>query len=472
MNDDPAKVPQSMHAQQVRTPSGLRVLQVGVMLTGVLLVVLFLFGQNLSAKWWIIDDHEIMWFVGKGDRLPMSEIGPKLMQSEVGPQGGIGRFRPTYYALRLIEASAWGKRPDLWYAFRLFVFYVFLLVIWETARSRTGFIPAGLLTIYTASFAFWADIVATLGPSEIYATLGLALVIVGCDTIYRAGKTHGGWLLLLAGVTVAAGAKENFTVLAFLVIAVVIHAGIRRVITWTAWLCGGLSVLWCAWIAVEAVSRVQQSGVDVYGNSINFAVRLMSSLRAAGQAGIMPLYAIFGAFMLSWLFLQGRQTAPARASRAGVISCVLLTGLYVSQAFFYGAGWPTGTRYDLPGLLCWPILLFLLLWYVRQLAVSPDGSTRGRRLLSAGGILIGLLAVAGHANGLALNRSASAVNVRRTTHFTDAIEHLSGVAVQHPDDPILFESDDPWDFEALVSYPRIPRRVWHKQRNVSAVESR
>jgi hypothetical protein len=49
-----------------------------------ILSVGFLLGTNLSAKWWIVDDHEIVWNIGSAERLAIKDFVPKLMRTEVG----------------------------------------------------------------------------------------------------------------------------------------------------------------------------------------------------------------------------------------------------------------------------------------------------------------------------------------------------------------------------------------------------
>lgn len=83
----------------------------------IILVSLFLgfyfLGDNLAAKFWIIDDHQIIEFLGSDFHLELSEI-PELLKSRiVNDFSKSVRVRPTYYTLRILETFLWGNNPFL-----------------------------------------------------------------------------------------------------------------------------------------------------------------------------------------------------------------------------------------------------------------------------------------------------------------------------------------------------------------------
>ena len=69
-------------------------------------------------------------------------------------------------------------------------------------------------------------------------------------------------------------------------------------------------------------------------------------------------------------------------------------------------------------------------------------------------LLAGLAVLLSQAGNIAAIRGASEANVRRTNRFESSIRHLTSVAADHRSFPVIFYSDDPWDFEPLISYPR------------------
>ncbi len=435
---------------------GLR-LQQGIMIVCSVFFVGYLFGGNVFAKWSVFDDHEIMWFLGKADRLSLPRLMPKLMQTELSPHSSLPRFRPAYYTLRVLETWAWGKQPGVWYVFHLSILLFFVLVCWFTARSRIGLIASGLLIIYTITFTFWNGIFATLGPGESYATLGLAIFIVGSDRVQLSGDSRLGWLLLLLGTIIAAGSKENFIVLLLPLLVLFIHELRRDRCNWFSGLALGLGLLWCVWIAHTVLGRMQAPGTDVYGSPIGAGARLHMLLDAVRGPGALLLYALAAIFLLTWAIYRRRWPLLARASSTAVLSSGLIIALYVSQVVFYNGDWPTGTRYDFPGMLVLPLALLLALWYLTQmrrlLVPRPAYVTALTVMIN----LIALVAVASNIPNIAYLRRGAERNVASTTAFTAFVSKLSAVGLEHPDYPMVFESNDPADFEPLFSYPRFLR---------------
>ncbi len=96
--------------------------------TWAVLVTGFLLHDDLQAKWGIIDDHEIMAFLGPtghltpGDWLTSLQTHPEI----AGLDLHIPRYRPAYYSLRLTECMLWGNNPHSWYGARLVLFWLAL----------------------------------------------------------------------------------------------------------------------------------------------------------------------------------------------------------------------------------------------------------------------------------------------------------------------------------------------------------
>jgi hypothetical protein len=252
-------------------------LGLGLLLLGVLLVTFLSIGCNLKAKWGIIDDHEIINFLslGSNGQVGLTEI-PRLLveQTEVGKI--TNRFRPSYYTLRLIEASLWGDRPEIWYAARLVMYAVSALLFWLCLYSWLRFLPAALVSIYCLSLGFWADIWCRLGPGETYCVLSTALFVYAGLRLVNApqpgAKTGNsefylwGWVIL--GTVAASGSKENFLLLvpaAWFIGLVLWRQGRFSWIAATAML---LLAAWGTFVAVRVFLGVSGAGVDVTGGSV------------------------------------------------------------------------------------------------------------------------------------------------------------------------------------------------------------
>ncbi|OJX66511.1 MAG: hypothetical protein BGO94_06490 [Micrococcales bacterium 72-143] len=84
----------------MRTPAGFALLAAVSFTT-----VFAFFGQLRHARLGLIDDHEILRFLGSDHRLLLWEIPSVLGTTELANWGEDGRFRPAYYFLRAVEVA-------------------------------------------------------------------------------------------------------------------------------------------------------------------------------------------------------------------------------------------------------------------------------------------------------------------------------------------------------------------------------
>ena len=54
---------------------------------------------NLSARWSLMDDHEIINYMGVDHQLSFKEIPGMLMKTEAGFNTGLARYRPVYFLI-------------------------------------------------------------------------------------------------------------------------------------------------------------------------------------------------------------------------------------------------------------------------------------------------------------------------------------------------------------------------------------
>ncbi len=422
-----------------------------IVLCSVLLVG-YLFGPNLYATWSVFGDHEIMWFLGPADRRPLSQLVPKLMQTELNPQSTLPRFRPAYWPMRMLEAWAWGKTTWLWYASHLLMLLIFVVTIWILAARRIGWLAAGLVSVFTISYGYWSGIIPTLSPGETYAALGLAIYLIGADRVWRKPEAAPGWVCLFTGTLIAAGSKENFVLIVLPTLFLAVRGLRSRRLNWIAWPTTGAGLIWCAWITWVVGERVRAARANVYGEPVGMGHMARVLLGGILDARLIPFYLAAVAFALLWLYWRKRNATLARGSWIGALWAVLLIGLYLSQVVFYNGTWPTDTRYDFPGMLAWPALLFLIFWYLRAVEDAlPEGSATGA-VLTGIGLLAGIAAIVLNASGLTMNRQVSEKNVTSTAAYMAMVGRIAEQARSQPAYPVVVQSDDPADLEALGSY--------------------
>ena len=62
--------------------------------------ILFMFGPMLRADFGVINDHEIVWFLGRDGRITPTKVIPLIRERAIEENG---RFRPGYFVLKIFE---------------------------------------------------------------------------------------------------------------------------------------------------------------------------------------------------------------------------------------------------------------------------------------------------------------------------------------------------------------------------------
>ena len=119
--------------------------------------------QVFLANWGLIDDHEVFHFLGPNLHLPISDIWNTLLEkTEVGTLQG--RFRPSYYFIKVLETALLGTNVHLWYLGNTIGFAIFLSSVWWALRRFVGGWLSGVLTLSIALLPLWSGIWSRLGP--------------------------------------------------------------------------------------------------------------------------------------------------------------------------------------------------------------------------------------------------------------------------------------------------------------------
>jgi hypothetical protein len=413
-----------------------------------------MFGMNVKAQWWVIDDHEIAYFLGSDHRISAGEIPGKLLNdTEVGQYLHVPRFRPVYYVFRLLESWIWGATPGLWYAFRIFIFAAFVGLFWYLISQKVGSIIGGFIALYMAIQTYWVDIISRLGPSEIYAVPGLALFGWGVHVIYKSNKIAG-WWCVFAGAVICSGTKENFL---FLIVPVLY-------VVWDFYKNGKLNFvraalalgacIWMAWIGSTIVIATLSYGGDVYNNSVGLRDRIVILLRLFGRGDVIVLLSICAFLLLLKQLFQAKASAFLEYSKGVMVIASILTLIYISQIFVYNGAWPLGTRYDFPGLLIGPLMLVVLIAFAQKLTTT-NGWVRFRTSLILisifGTFLLGFFQF----NHIREIRFLNDRNVERSVTFSKKMEQIANLGIQNSDHALIIQADNPvWDYEPVFSYFR------------------
>jgi hypothetical protein len=427
---------------------------------GAALLVMPLFGKDLQAEWGIIDDHEIMTYLGPRERLPIAEVPSLLMHMEVGQPGKSLRYRPAYYLLRLMETALWGKNCTLWYLARIVILIVSIALTWLLLRPSFGFVASALFLAYLISLQFWCDIFAKLGPAETYIVFGLAWFAYCAKKLTESPSVPDRrgdgwrWLGLSLGAAICIGSKENFVIL-IIPFAVVAVLAIRRR---RFGICGTVSSLailaMTGLVAGSVIIATGNAGYDIYGHRVGLSImsaNLAHSFAAHDCRVMLGILSTVAGALLFELWIKSDR-AIIRLTGTTALCVGVCLALYSSQFVFYSGIWPVGNRYDFPGVLApafaWLFAARLGLLLLERARVGQN-VTRGLRF----GMMMGLCLVISE-NGYSAVRGGVAANVAATRRFKIQLTNTVNLLKADPEAALVIESTSVGDFEPIISYAR------------------
>jgi hypothetical protein len=418
----------------------------------------FLFGPNLDANWWVIDDHEIMDFTGPGQFLSFKEIIPALItKTEINPTFTIPRFRPAYYLLRLLETRLWYKHaPMQWYFFRILVFIFFISAIYLFFKKINGPVIGALLAIYITTLTFWYDIFARLGPSETYGVLGFTVFIIGFLIFLQNQESAYSWLSLLIGSIILIGSKENFAIILlplFLIFFTYISSKpIKRLLPCLVIM---LSLGWAFWIWYNLISRIVTQGGDVYHNPVSFLNRLSIIYSYFFQnTQIFIFLVIIGIFGFIGLFIK-RLKSHKSLFLVMIIGSFSILALEFSQVIFYS--YKFLPRYNFPLSLALPLCLSLGVYIIQKITcgLKRKWIFFVVTFLSALGILFLI-----KPDNWGQIHEKSLENVNQTHLFFTTIKEIRQYLDENPDTALIFSGNDAIKYyEPVYSYARFLRAM-------------
>ncbi|CAN7314503.1 hypothetical protein LJR220_002766 [Bradyrhizobium sp. LjRoot220] len=417
--------------------------------------------QVLHASWGMIDDHDTIRLIGAGNHhLPIGQYFHVLFtQTELGAIGKYTRFRPFYYPALLGEAVLWGDNVHLWYASRVGLLAVFIAGIWIVVARHLGIIIGLAVVLVVMRAPFWGDVWARLGPGEIYGAAGLGLWLVGIEGMFTSSRSRVRNLSLLAvtiGTVMMVGSKETlfpFAGYSFCAIAVYIYLH-RDSLAAKVHL--AFILAYSSLSAVAIGLALSRAGQDFLGQPVGLGERLARILSPLGDSGLqflLPALLLLGvtAGVVRWLSRDPRDfrnlwLGPAAVYCAGV---ALVWSLYLSQYIGYSGKWPTGYRYDFPGVFALPALVVISVAFATTvLRPFPwlNAAVRGCALAGAAtAIVMALLRLPFPVS------TAVAANIDLTAKFQKTLSELSALANKDPNMPIVLRANGAWTYEKIVS---------------------
>jgi len=438
-----------------------------------IMISFYIFGENLNAQWWIIDDHEFMAFLGHDGRLDLKEIPAKLLSdTEVGGFGGKPRYRPSYYFLRLLETSLWGNNPQYYYFLRLMICSFFIFALWLILKDIIGFVGGFIFILAVMSFNYWAEVFSRLGPAETYAVFGISLFCLGLFRYFKQNKSKNStlsWFCVFLGAVIAIGSKENMVLLAIPILWMLVDSILRKQLTISQSFFSVITLLFCALVVVAVFTGISnRGGHDIYATDISvtsISTLLINEIRTL-PFSIIKYYSltvlmiaisyaiiVFGLSIII-IFQKNKTKQTKNNVRKILIQCVVYMGcvylIFLSQRVFYAQGWPTGLRYDFPGKLAEMFTLIILITACLKLFKEMNTNKLLIPIFICGYYIFFVVIIIQN-NYFFESKEYARNNAQRTTLFTQHINQIKDEVASHPEYPIIFQSYDVLDYEPVFS---------------------
>jgi hypothetical protein len=431
-----------------------------------LITSLYFFRSNLKIELGPIDDHEIVKFLGSDKQLWIWQIPNVLLKDTEGGQfSSSTRFRPTYYFFRLLETSAFGVNATSWYLARIILLALvcFFLTsgLMKLISFRSQFVVLLLGTSFilaVCSLTSWQDIVARLGPSEIYLALGFSVFFYLSTILTLDGFSKKSWLLLCVTYLVTLGTKENaiFLSLPFLLLGITTFlTSTKRLFVAISF---SMSVLLSVLISAGWVLGMKSAGGDVYGNTRTIETaqyQILQSLvylRHSKEFGF-AVFAVLLYFFVSW----GLQKKWHKSFWYIIALQGTLHFMTICEKIFYNAEFGN-LRYtvitQISSLLLTAVSIILLL-NAATLIIGSQGNLFNTGLVLVFGLLL-LREVIPAAQLAKSNFDLVAEESRLSSQFfQNQITKIRGDISKNKYDAIVIQISYVWDYEpayALSQY--------------------
>lgn len=390
------------------------------------------------------------------------EIPKLLLKTEVGNYGKALRFRPSYYLVRIVESALWRDNPFLWYFARFVILSIFVFSVTFLVSRYFGLLSGIIFTLFIMTDKYWYDIWARLGPGEIYVVLGLSLYSLSLYKILNdKPKSLLFWLLFLLGGVLAIGSKENMVVLALPAIYLVLaHPWvIKENKSGLVYL--SLHILFSTFVFLGVFLAVKSSGQNVYGGEIEGS-GLLQHLVLGLKSSLASLNLLFFAILfVSFAILRSKKRIRFVILNKFSVFLTLFSYLvYLSQFVFYSGGWPSGWRYDFPGILSkyifWLSSLYLFARAVKGSYIF-DKTLKNFIVLFSYLFFFSTLLVFVPLRGYYTLIRAQENTVKYTNLFTENVLTLAREVRDKDNRVIIFRADNPWSYEPIFSLERFLR---------------
>ena len=327
----------------------------------------------------MVDDHEYAYLMGDRGELTLGQIISIYPQLEPGQFGNTYRYRPTYYAMRMLEVWAFRDSAPLYLLLRVLFAMAFCAGVYRIARTWFPRWYALTTSIAILALPVWSQIWYDLGAAEVYGITALPWIvffavrwmILPLDRPIRYAYLYGGALLSV----VVIGTKENFIFLPAMYGVCALWAWVRRdrggMIA--AAVCLLATLVSSAVIVAAVFPLMAKRGMDQIGKPTGAGIKMGYAMQycASGIGVVLLTTGVSSLAAMVWMRLsllsEHMHDRKNLLLGAALGLGIMLPLVSVSQYAIYSGELPSHVRYNFPYILG---SAFLGMLFIPGLAVS------------------------------------------------------------------------------------------------------
>ena len=306
--------------------------------------------QLIFSKFGVIDDHEIIRWLGPDKKLSLSDIFNEYSKTEISSWPRSSRFRPFYYLFRLIETFLWRDNTALWYGTRifilgfvLFIFYHIALVlsklIFKTIPLRKSYNLFLILCIAVGlTLNFWVELIPRLGPAETYFVVPFAIILFYVFVRVERPLRKFEVILFYLSLFILPGIKENgipISIVFFILFNYLNQTTVRHN-KLVYYLISFIYILFIAISSFPLINLFMNVGVDIYGQSVE-SNSLLQSVYFYLQSKVFRFYVLILFVTILDAFLNRKNLARMKID----FILAALNLVLVSEFIFYRGNFMT-----------------------------------------------------------------------------------------------------------------------------------
>lgn len=410
--------------------------------------------SNLS---WI-DDHEFVTYFQSRHGLRLIDV-PRVFwnQTEIGSWQNTVRFRPFYFFQRVLFTSIFELSATPRFIIRIISASITSSIlavaictlgmqskeIRKTFGDYTLFLTSLVVAFVLLTQSGWSDIVTRLGPSELELAFGFSLFLLGYSRVLvsRVSPSQFEFFLLLSGLIICTGSKENGLVLVLPAAHVVFAYGLPSLNKKRWFVISCFVGCYCVSIFSAITNGIVRQGSDVYNNSRGMDV-ILQDLTTAIQSSLSRQMLLTTALLFFISHFSSNRGA-------GTFS-LLLWAIVITEQIYYSSGSSSLPRYlilsQLSHVLSIALIIFCLLSWLGSRGTTP--------IQFSVVLCVFLASIGGSLSGVRQIAEASKTRMEITSDWEQTVNRIRNASTTIGAQQIVIEVDGTARYELTASVGR------------------